>query len=253
VPVPFTVHSNRDFYQFPDSLRPACPAQLVTLRENFRKKISKTRFQMKRSALSFLLVFLFGHAVFGQIGGRQAFFELQFGAGPTFMLTDVGGTGYGGNLEVTGKYRLHQHIALKASLGGVFGTGSNEIQYYTILAELTGQVEFYILKEGKGYGKGGHVGYKPRVRPYLYAGGGPTFFFPSHIQDNAQPLPDFNHYTVILVGGAGFLYRVNADIFWGMQVGPRITTTDFLDGYAPETSSGHDNYISAQVLLLYRF
>ena len=177
------------------------------------------------------------------------------------MLTDIGGMGYGGNLEVTGKYRLHPHIALKASLGGVFGTGSDAggtgesqgMQYYTILAELTGQVEFYILKEGHGYGKGGLMGYKPRVRPYLYAGGGPTFFFPSHIHENAEPLPAFNHYTVILVGGAGFLYRGNADIFWGMQVGPRLTTTDFLDGYTSDSSTGHDNYISAQMLLLYRF
>ena len=198
---------------------------------------------MKRSA--FLLVFFFGHAVFGQIGGRQSFFELQFGAGPTFMLADIGGMGYGGNLEVTGKYRVQQHIALKASLAGIFATGSDAggtgetqgMQYYTILAELTGQIEFYILKEGKGYGKGGHVGYRPRVRPYLYAGGGPTFFFPSHIHDNAEPLPEFNNYTVILIGGAGFLYRVNADIFWGMQVGPRITTTDFLDGYSPASSA----------------
>ncbi len=215
---------------------------------------------MKRSVLSLLLIFFYA-AAYSQIGGRQTFFELQFGAGPTVMLTDIGSPSSGGNIEVTGKYRLHPHIALKASTGAVLGMGSEkgiagtgqEMEYYSILAELTGQIEFYLLKEGRGYGKGGHVGYKPRIRPYLYAGGGPTFFFPKHIHEDAGELPEFNHYTVILLGGVGFLYRVNADLFWGFQAGPRITTTDFLEGYSPESSPGHDNYISAQVLLLYRF
>ena len=215
---------------------------------------------MKRSAVACTLVF-FTVSVFSQMGGRQTFFELQFGAGPTILLTDIGSPNTGGNIEVTGKYRLHPHIALKASTGAVLGMGSGpgvsgasqEMEYYSILAELTGQIEFYILKEGRGYGKGGHVGYKPRIRPYLYAGGGPMFFFPAHLHENAAELPEFNRYTVILLGGAGFLYRVNADLFWGFQAGPRITTTDFLEGYAPDSSPGHDNYISAQILLLYRF
>ena len=44
------------------------------------------------------------------------------------------------------------------------------MQYYTFMGEMTGQIEFYILEEGRGSGKSGHMGYKPRVRPYLYAG-----------------------------------------------------------------------------------
>lgn len=216
---------------------------------------------MKSSVFSFLMVLLFSNAMFGQIGGRKSFFEIQFGAGPSFMLADIGSLGYGGNIEVTGKYRLHQHIALKASLGGLLGLGSGtggddgniDMEYYTVLAEITGQIEIYILKEGRGYGKGGHVGYKPRVRPYIYAGGGPTFIFPKHIHDNKEPLEEFDSYTVILLGGAGFVYRVNANIFWGFQVGPRFTTSDFLEGYSPSTPDGKDNYISAQILLVYRF
>jgi len=216
---------------------------------------------MKRSILSFFLVFLFSTALFSQMGSRQTFFELQFGVGPTIMLTDIGNIGYGGNIEVTGKYRLHPQLALKASLVGGLGLGSdadteNEsrgMQYYTITGEMTGQIEFYLLKEGRGSGRGGLQGYKPRVRPYLYAGGGPLFFFPTHTHENAAELPEFSRYTVILVGGAGFLYRVNADIFWGFQVGGRMTTTDFLDGFSPETSKANDNYISAQFLITYRF
>ncbi len=216
---------------------------------------------MMKSIVVFFLILFFSSTLFSQIGGRKIFFEMQFGVGPTIMFTDIGNVGYGGNVEVTGKYRLHPQLALKASLGGALGLGSdagteNEdrgMEYYTIMAELTGQIEYYILKEGRGYGKGGHMGYKPRVRPYLYAGGGPLFFFPAHIHNNAEELPDFNRYTVILVGGAGFLYRVNADVFWGFQFGGRFTTTDYLEGFSPSSSTTNDNYISAQILLAYRF
>ena len=216
---------------------------------------------MMRSTLTFLMVLLFSGSLFSQIGGRKTFFELQFGAGPAIMLTDIGNNGYGGNVEVTGKYRIHPQLALKASLGGGLGLGSdigteNEsrgMEYYAFMAEFTGQIEYYILKEGRGAGRGGHQGYKPRVRPYLYAGGGPLFFFPEHTHDNAVELPDFSRYTIILVGGAGFLYRVNSNIFWGFQVGGRLTTTDYLDGFSPSSSKANDNYISIQFLLAYRF
>ena len=216
---------------------------------------------MKRSTITLVFVLLSSCAIFSQIGKRASFFEIQFGAGPIFMRTDIGDIGYGGALEVTGKYRLHQHIALKASISGGLGMGSdigtdNEargMSYYTILAELTGQIEFYILKEGRGYGKGGNIGYKPRVRPYLYAGGGPLFFYPTHTHDDAEPLPKFDNYTVIMLGGAGFLYRVNADIFWGFQVGGRFSSSDFLDGFSPESSTSNDTYMTAQFLLVHRF
>jgi hypothetical protein len=56
-----------------------------------------------------------------------------------------------------------------------------------------------------------------------------------------------------MLGGAGFLYRVDNDYFWGIQVGGRFTTTDFLDGFSPASSKSNDTYYTAQVLLVYRF
>jgi len=216
---------------------------------------------MKKLVLIVLTGIIFHGHILGQIRARQTFFELQFGVGPTFMLTDIGNVGYGANAEVSGKYRLHPRIALKFSLGGGLGMGSdagteNEsrgMSYYSYMAELTGQIEYYILKEGRGAGRGGLMGYKPRVRPYIFAGGGPLLFFPTHTQDNAEELPEFNPYTVIMVGGAGFLYRLNNDIFLGFQAGGRFSTTDFLDGFSPAASTSNDTYITTQLLLLYRF
>ncbi len=207
------------------------------------------------------MVFMLVSPVFSQIGKRQAFFELQFGAGPTFMFTDIGNVGYGGNIEVTGKYRLHPYLALKASLGGGLALGSDAgtendsrgMEYYTIMVEMTGQIEFYLLKEGRGSGRGGHMGYKPRIRPYLFAGGGPLLFYPTHTHENAEELPAFNRYTVILIGGAGLLYRVDNNIFWGFQAGGRLTTTDFLDGFSPASSVSNDTYYTAQIVMVYRF
>jgi hypothetical protein len=216
---------------------------------------------MRRSALLLVFLSFLSSSIFSQIGKRESFFEFQAGLGPLFMITDIGKVGYGGNIELTGKYRLHQHIALKLSIAGGLGLGtdagteneSRGMEYYSILAELTGQIELYLLKEGRGSGKGGHMGFKPRVRPYIYAGGGPLLYFPKHTHENAEELAEFNPYTVIMLGGVGFLYRVNNDIFWGMQAGGRFSTTDYLDGYTPAESTSNDTYYTAQVFILYRF
>ena len=56
-----------------------------------------------------------------------------------------------------------------------------------------------------------------------------------------------------MVGGVGFLYRVNADIFWGFQVGGRFSSSDFIDGFSPESSTSNDTYLTAQILLVHRF
>jgi hypothetical protein len=96
-------------------------------------------------------------------------------------------------------------------------------------------------------------GYKPIIRPYVYAGGGPLFFFPSHYHEDAVELEDFSNYTLILLGGIGLRHRINATWFWGFQVGGRLSTNDYLDGYAPKASKAKDAYVLSQFYLTYRF
>ena len=123
---------------------------------------------------------------------------------------------------------LDAHFAIKANvnLGLIFGEDNTErgMKYYTFLIEPIGQIEYFFLSEGRGFGSTSHMRYKPIIRPYLYAGGGPLFFFPSHYHEDAVELESFSNYTLILVGGIGLRHRINADWFWGFQVGGRLSS-----------------------------
>jgi len=211
--------------------------------------------------ITFLVLTQISISVQGQSRKRVTMFELEFGLGPTFLKGDIGNLSIGGNLGVAGRYRVNQHLALRASLMGniVFGSddGSNAetsgFKYYSIIAELTGQLEYWFLEEGRGFSSQGMRAYKPRVRPYLYAGGGPVFFSPFHYHDDAEDLEEFDRYTIMLAAGAGFLYKVNADWLWGIQAGGRLVPSDYLDGSSPASSTSDDNYFYAQFNLVHRF
>ena len=183
--------------------------------------------------------------------------EFQFGAGPAFLFGDVGDLGIGGNVAFGVRRMLDAHFAIKANvnIGLIFGEDPTERQmkYYTFLVEPTGQIEYFFLTEGRGFGSTRHMRYKPIIRPYLYAGGGPLFFFPSHYHEDAVELDTFSNYTLILVGGVGLRHRINADWFWGFQVGGRLSTNDYFDGYSPKASTSNDAYIMSQFFLSYRF
>jgi hypothetical protein len=211
--------------------------------------------------LLLLTLFLLAVPMNGQMFRRQAFFELEFGAGPVFMMADIGNVGKGGNLGISGRYRIQDHLALRANLSGgiIFGNDagseneSRGYMYYTYFGEMTGQLEFWFLKEGMGFSSQGFRAYKPRVRPFLYAGGGPVIFSPAHYHDDAEDLEEFDSYTIMLAAGVGFLYKVSADWFWGIQAGGRLVPSDYLDGFSPPESESNDMYFTTLINLVYKF
>lgn len=208
--------------------------------------------------LSFLLL---APPLNGQMFRKQNLFELEFGAGPSFVMADIGNIGQGGDLGVALRYRVQDHLALRAHLNGGLlfgndaGTGNDSrgYKFYTLFGEITGQLEFWFLKEGRGFSSQGMRAYRPRVLPYIFAGGGPVVFFPNHYHPDAEPLEEFTKYSIMLTGGAGFLYKINHDWLWGFQAGVRLTPTDYLDGFSPETSKANDMYYLGQFSLVYRF
>jgi hypothetical protein len=208
-----------------------------------------------------LIVFMISIPMYSQMFRKESFLELEFGLGPNFMTADIGDLGKGGNLGVALRYRVQDHLALRAVLNGGLILGndagtdndSRGYKYYTYFGELTGQLEFWFLKEGRGFSSQGMRAYKPLVQPYVYAGGGPVYFIPNHYHEDAAELDSFDPFTIMLAGGVGFLFKVNHDFLWGFQAGARITPTDYLDGYSPSTSESNDMYFSSQFNLVYRF
>jgi hypothetical protein len=212
---------------------------------------------MKKKFLIVTAFLLLTVPVFSQMGKRVKLTEFQFGVGPAFLFGDIGDLGIGGNVAFGLRRMLDAHFAIKVNVntGLIFGEDNTErgMKYYTFLVELTGQIEYFFLTEGRGFGSTKHMRYKPIIRPYLFAGGGPLFFFPTHYQEEDAELDNFSNYTLILVGGIGMRHRINADWFWGFQVGGRLSTNDYLDGYSPKASQSNDAYIMSQFFLSYRF
>ncbi len=220
-----------------------------------------TRDQFKLRLTLCLIFFALSVQVNGQMFRRQSFFELEFGGGPVIVKSDIGDISMGGNLGAALRYRVQDHLALKASINGglIFGNDagtefeSRGFKYYTYFGELTGQLEFWFLKEGRGFSGQGMRAYKPRVRPYLYAGGGPVIYVPKHYHEDAADLDEFDSYTIMLAAGAGFLYKINADLLMGFHAGGRLVPSDYLDGFSPSISESNDMYFITQFNLVYRF
>jgi hypothetical protein len=212
---------------------------------------------MKKKFLIIAVSLMLSIPAFSQMGKRVKLTEFQFGAGPAFLFGDIGDLGIGGNFAFGVRRMLDAHFAVKTnvSLGLFFGEDNpaRGMKYYTFLVEPTGRIEYFFLEEGRGFGSTRHMRYKPVIRPYLYAGGGPLFFFPTHYHDDAVELDNFQRYTLILVGGVGIRHRINADWFWGFQVGGRLSTNDYLDGYSPKASAAKDAYFMTQFFLSHRF
>ncbi len=214
-----------------------------------------------KGLIPLLLIVLHCSTLYGQMFRKQTAMELEFGAGPVFIQADIGDLGKGGNLGAAFRYRVMDHLALRATLsGGMFfgndagsANDSRGYKYYTYFGEITGQLEFWFLKEGRGFSSQGMRAYKPRVRPYLYAGGGPVMFYPTHYHENADVLEEFTSYSIMLLGGVGALYKISHDWQWGIQVGARIVPSDYLDGFSPSTSKSNDMYFSSQINLVRRF
>ena len=210
---------------------------------------------------SFLVLLLIGSSLHSQMFRKETALELEFGAGPMVVMADIDNVGKGGDLGVALRYRVQDHLALRAALsGGMFfgndgGTdnAARGYKYFTYFGEVTGQLEYWFLKEGRGISGQGFRSYKPKVRPYVYAGGGPVVFFPTHYHENADPLDEFDPYTILLTGGAGFTVKLSRNWFWGFQAGARIVPTDYLDGFSPASSASNDMYYSTQLNMIYRF
>ena len=199
-------------------------------------------------------------------------FGINFGG--TILMGDLGhsdksrdlnlknsGMMYGGFF----KYRFHERFAAKGNLnfGNFTASDANAPDGYkekhginrvlnvkTRFAEISGQVEFYILPEkiGSRYNVKGVKGYgQSSFALYVFAGLGANIFNPKGIgaggegdwvplrelSTEGQGLPNgpsaYSSVTMIFPMGAGLKYNFNRQ--WGVQAEAsyRFTTTDYLD------------------------
>ena len=198
--------------------------------------------------------------------------EVGVSIGTTALLGDLGGgPGVGSRygdfqlqatrfaIGVTGKYRFHDRFAVKGSLIYAelysddaltenYGRKKRNLNVRTDLFELSGQLEFYIIREriGSRYKLKGVKGYgSNHFSMYVFAGIGGIFYSPrgtteagdwvrlAPLNTEGQGLDgapkDYNQLAVVFPFGVALKYNLTKSIGLQYELGMRMTSTDYLD------------------------
>jgi hypothetical protein len=193
---------------------------------------------------------------------RKNYYEIFFGPGMFAAFTDIGtyNTGFGADLGL--RYRFNRHFSFRANLvtGSISGTDegskndSRGIIYHTLLTEPTAQIEFFIFREKRGFDRRGYLVLKPVINPYIFAGTGGIYFYPSIEGGNPDRIPnDYSKLAPIINGGGGFIFILNKKWSCSIEMGGRFIISDYLDGYTSDASTSRDMYYFAHINVIYRF
>lgn len=189
-------------------------------------------------------------------------FEVNGGVGVTPVFADIGDLSLGPALTAGFRYRMGDHLSLKLSvhsaifLGDDLGTENKDrgLDYMTIIAEPSVQFEYTFFKEKKASNRHGKMTTRPKVRPYIFVGGGGVYFMPEVGGDDlSEVTTDYKKFSMAIVGGAGFLHHFQPHLLWGVELGGRYLMTDYLDGFSPGSSQSNDLYNFMTINLVYRW
>jgi opacity protein-like surface antigen len=191
---------------------------------------------------------------------RPEYKEIYAGPGAITAFSDIGDFNTGYAVNVGFRYRLDNHFSLRANIisGLIYGSdeGSKNngrgITYSTFIIDPTGQLEFFIFREKKGFSRTGHLIFKPVVNPYLLAGAGGIYFNPDVRYRSNTEEPHYTKFTTAITGGGGLNFAVNKKWSVNAELSGRYITTDYLDGYSSYASKSNDIYYVTTVDIIYR-
>ena len=211
------------------------------------------------------------------------------GIGTAHYFGDIGGTPDKNNLfgikdielfntrpsfYIAARYKIRQNIAVKASfiygfLKGDDTGGRNferNIAFTSMIFEPSAQFEYSIISEEQKFrtnamfNKRGMINNYSHYNLYAFAGVGGVFGW----VNPKKNLVNYNNIDKTPAGlafpvGLGFKYVLSANLSIGAEFGGRLTTTDWLDGYAPNKiypgthfSHANDIYYFADFNVIYR-
>ena len=161
-------------------------------------------------------------------------------------------------LAIGYRYKLHERFAVKANLSyaNIHGSDVNSINesrnysFTTNMIELNGHIEFHITKESQMvvYNKMSMRGklhkFNTGINLYVFMGVGGAYFKPKALDsfEGSSRFVDNKNLTLALPVGVGLKYPLTTATFIGLEFGGRFTTTDFNDGFQPESSNSKDVY-----------
>jgi hypothetical protein len=219
-------------------------------------------------------------------------YEAVVGIGTAHYFGDIGGTPDKNNLfgikdielfntrpsfYVAARYKIRQNMAVKANFVYGFLKGDDDkgrniernAAFSTMIFEPSAQFEFSIISEEQRYrtnamfNKRGMINNYSHYNLYVFAGVGGVFGWVTpkrHLVDideiygiNKSPA------GFAFPLGLGFKYVLSSNLSIGAEFGGRLTTTDWLDGYAPNKiytgthySHANDIYYFADFNVIYR-
>ncbi len=165
------------------------------------------------------------------------------------------------------RYRITSLWSAKLGLTYAWLSGDDQgsrneargFSYSTTLFEPSVQVEYSIIPEERRhsstawFNKRGMLNNYSRVNLYIFAGLGGAFFGVKPDSVLAENY-DEEHKTTGMVIPAGVGLKYVIDDLWsvGFELGGRLTTTDYLDGYTSEWSNTNDIYYFGIINAIYK-
>ena len=235
----------------------------------------------KLTLITIILVFAFSLSSNAQRWKRVRY-EVLYGIGASNAMTELGGADQDGSkflkdLEISKtrpviyggvRYKFSEVLATKVTLAVTMVSGDDaltnaesrnnrNISFTSPLVEFAVQGEWSIIKErlGSRYTFSNMRRFKlGHVNTYLFGGVGGFFFSP---KTNTDDMPtskneSYGKVSVAFPMGIGFKYGINRRLSFGMEIGPRLTLTDYLDGISDINSKGNDSYMFLLFSLNYK-
>ena len=227
---------------------------------------------MKKFTLILIVLFLATAYNANAQRWKRVRYEVLYGLGVSNAMTELGGANQDGthflrDLEISktrpviyvgARYKIKEQLAVKFTMSFTFVSGDDalteapgrknrNVSFSSPLFETAVQAEYSILKEkfGNRYTFSNMRRFKLKnVNTYLFAGVGGFFFNPKgnfNVPSNKDE--SFSKISVAFPMGIGFKYGINRKLSFGMEIGPRLTLTDYLDGISDVYSTANDSYM----------
>jgi hypothetical protein len=235
---------------------------------------------MKRTAILILVLSLLYPASTHAQVWRMKRYEAIVGIGTSNYFGDIGGYSKGENalglkdislsatrpsIYLGARYKVYEPLAVKLNLIFGFLSGSDaggtndarNFEFSAFIFEPSVQVEYSFLKEkgAQSYlmmkGKG-VTSFRSSISAYVFLGLGGGFFWPQAKENLVNYELDYNNATLVIPMGLGLKYGLNSKWSIGFELGGRLTTTDYLDGYTSTISESNDVYYFAVINLVYK-
>lgn len=208
--------------------------------------------------------------------------EIMAGAGPSFFFGDIGGfsrpsnmlgvrdislKNARANLNLNGRYRVHDDLSLRLSLtAGILkasdSDGSNErraIESTITIIEPAFLGEFYFIKNKAEnsylYSRGKNSGIKKLIQImdfYAFTGIGALNYSVNGNKNLEAEGYKKGGFTGVIPAGFGMSVIYTNDISLGLEIGGRYSFSDYLEGYSSQYSSSKDVYYFLNFCFTYK-